>query len=733
MTTIPAPPSRNDPCPCGSGKRYKHCHGSGSAVVPMPVPMPAPAAPAALDAAGDPISAARDAIRAGDLERAAAVVERRFGREPDDLGALKLLAEAVRESDPARSRACWERARRAAPGDPEPLFFLGDFCRASGDFAGAIDLFEQALALAPDHPALLTNLGLALEQRGDLPAAERCHARALEISPDDPGAIANLAQIHYQQRRYKEAIPLFRRLARELPDAPAAILANLGVSLRCTGDPAAAEPYLVRATELAPDSPGPWRDLGICRAETDQWGGAALALARAIELDPTDQHSASLLLHARGHECIWDGFDALRRSIVDAVDRPPPGIGHVVSPFSFQAINDDPALERAAAMRHAALEFLAPRATRPARRPASGKLRVGFLSPDLNGHPVGRLVVGLIERLDRARFEVHAYDCNGPQVDGVWRRIRAASDRFRSVRVVDAREVADAIRADGIDVLIDLTGFTGGSNLSILALRPAPVQINYLGYTGTLGSAAVDWIVADAYCIPPGLADTCVERPLRVEPCYMPPCDDRAGDVAVARSGYGLPDDAVVYAAMSAPYKILPERFDAWMAILRAVPDSVLWMRTIGTVAVRRVLNRAESRGVDPRRLRFASNEDLPRYLARFGLADLFLDTSPFGSHTTVNDALSAGLPVLTQAGRTFASRASASQVIAAGLPELATASLQEYVDAAVALGRDRPRLRESSLRLRANRSLKPFFDADAYARAFEAAVERAWAETPAG
>ena len=729
MTTITAPPSRNDPCPCGSGKRYKHCHGSGSPVVTAP----APAAPTAPDAASDPISAARDAIRAGELERAATIVERRFGHEPDDLVALKLLAEAIRGSDPARSRACWERARRAAPGDPEPLFFLGDFRRASGDFAGAIDLFEQALALAPDHPALLTNLGLALENHGDLAAAERCHARALEIAPDDPGAIANLAQIHYHQRRYKEAIPLFRRLARALPDAPAAILANLGVSLRCVGDPAAAEPYLVRATELAPDSPGPWRDLGICRAETDRWGGAALALARAIELDPTDQLSASLLLHACGHECIWDRFDALRRSIVDAVDRPPPGIGHVVSPFSFQAINDDPARERAAAIRHAALAFLAPSPTRPPRRPASGKLRLGFLSPDLNGHPVGRLVVGLIERLDRARFEVHAYDCNGPQVDGIWRRIRAASDRFRSVPVVDAREVADAIRADGIDVLIDLTGFTGGSNLSILALRPAPVQINYLGYTGTLGSVAVDWIVADAYCIPADLAHTCVERPLRVEPCYMPPCDDRAGDVAVARSEYGLPDDAVVYAAMSAPYKILPERFDAWMAILRAVSDSVLWMRTLGTVAVRRVHNRAESLGVDPRRLRFAGNEDVPRYLARFRLADLFLDTSPFGSHTTVNDALSAGLPVLTQAGRTFASRASASQVIAAGQPELAAASLQEYVDIAVALGRDRPRLRETSLQLRANRSLKPFFDADAYARAFEAAIERAWAETPAG
>lgn len=729
MTTATPPPARNDPCPCGSGRRFKHCHGSGTPPAASALP---PQASTALDAARDPIAAARAALRAGALEQSAAIIEQHFGREPDDLAALKLLAEAIRSSDPVRSRECWERAHLAAPEDPEPLFFLGDLCRETGDPVRAIELFEQALAFAPDHPALLNNLGLALEKNGDLSAAERCYARALEILPEDRAAIANLAQVHYQQRRYKEAIPYFKRLVKNLPAAPAAILANFGVSLRCVGDPEAAEPWLLRATELAPNSPGPWRDLGICRAETDQWGGAALAFARAFELDSTDQLSGMLLLHARGHECIWDAFDALRRSILDAVGNPPPNLGHVVSPLAFQAINDDPVLEREAAIRHAALEFLPPSPARPARRTGSGKLRLGFLSPDLNGHPVGRMVAGTIERLDRSRFDVCAYDCNGPQVDDTWRRIRAACDRFRSVPVVDAREVADAIRADQVDVLIDLTGFTGGANLSILALRPAPVQINYLGYTGTLGSAAIDWIITDRYCIPADLTDTCVERPLYLEPCYMPPCDDRAGEVTVARRDYGLRDDAVVYAAMSAPYKILPERFDAWMEILRAVPASILWMRTIGGAAARRVLGRARSLGVDPQRLRFASNEDLPRYLARFRLADLFLDTAPFGSHTTVNDALHAGLPVLTQAGRTFASRASASQVIAAGLPELAATSLSAYVETAIALGLDRARLRGLSLRLQANRSLQPYFDVDAYARTFGAAIERAWVDTPA-
>ena len=347
-------------------------------------------------------------------------------------------------------------------------------------------------------------------------------------------------------------------------------------------------------------------------------------------------------------------------------------------PFPVQTISDDPALDRSLTLRWTAHEFLPASPLRPARRSEPGKLRIGFLSPDFHSHPVGRLVVGLIERLDRNRFEVCAFSTEKEVDDAIQSRIRRACDRFRSFPVVDAREVAEAIRADRIDVLIDLTGHTAGANLSTLSLRPAPVQVNYLGYTGTLGSPAVDWIVADPYCIPPDLADAYVERPLYLEPCYMPRCGDHADDdVSISRSDYGLPEHALVYAAMSAAYKILPERFDAWMEILRAVPGSILWMRTMAGVAARRLRLRAASLGVDPVRLQIARNEPVPRYLARYRLADLYLDTWPFGSHTTVNDALSAGLPVLAQAGRTFASRASASQVIAAGLPELVANGLQ--------------------------------------------------------
>jgi predicted O-linked N-acetylglucosamine transferase (SPINDLY family) len=327
---------------------------------------------------------------------------------------------------------------------------------------------------------------------------------------------------------------------------------------------------------------------------------------------------------------------------------------------------------------------------------------------------------------------VHAYATGKETKDDVRQRVMDAVDGFRAFPVIDFFEIADTMRADGIDVAFDLTGFTAGPVLNVLQLRPAPVQILFLGYTGTVASPAIDWMITDPYCVPPDAASHLVERPLYIEPCYLP--NDAARTVSedvLTRATYGLPADATVFGSMTAAYKIMPEHFDAMLDILIGVPGSVLWMRDQSSTVVRRFELAAEARGVAASRLIFAPNESVPRYLKRFPLADLFLDTMPFGSHTTVNDALFSGLPVLAWAGRSFASRASASQVIAAGLPELVVMSRDEYVTRGITLGNDRPQLAAMAAKLRATRDTLPLFDLDRYTRAFEAAVERAWRETP--
>ena len=725
MTLPPPPRSRNDPCPCGSGKRYKHCHGSDS---------PPPEVRVAVDPRAGPLEAARAAIASGRHAEAASILDAAGVANGDDMAALRLLGEALRPSDPARSRACWMRILDAEPDDPEAHFFLGDLDREADDVDGAIRHFEHALAGAPDHPALLNNLGLALEKARRLGDAEARFRRVLEVAPDEINALANLAQNLYQQMRFKESLPFFERVVERMPTAPVEIWANWGVANRMCTNLAAAESCLHRATRMDPARPGPWRDLGLTFTAQQQWGRAAIALARAYELDIEDRVTETMLVHVYGYEAYWRDFDRLRASLTAFAADPPQVVAKhsLIVPFPFQAISDDPAIELNVARRWATSEFLPASPARPPRRTTGGPLRLGFVSADLHGHPVGRLIVGLFERIDRRRFEVYAYSSGKDTDDDVRKRIVAAVDHFRSFPVVDFFEIADAIRDDGIDIAFDLTGFTAGAVLSAMQLRPAPVQVNFLGYTGTLASPAIDWVITDRFCVSPEAARHFVERPLYIDPCYLPSDAARLpSSDPVTRAGYKLPQDATVFAAQMAAYKIMPEQFDAWLDILAGVPGSVLWLRDQPSTVVRRYELAAEARGVDPRRLLCAPNEPIPRYLARFPLADLFLDTIPFGGHTTVNDALFSGLPVLAAAGRSFASRASASQVIAAGFPELVTSSRADYVALAVELGNDRPRLAEMAARLRASRDTLPLFDLDRYTRAFEEALERAWRETP--
>jgi len=361
---------------------------------------------------------------------------------------------------------------------------------------------------------------------------------------------------------------------------------------------------------------------------------------------------------------------------------------------------------------------------------AAPRLRLGFVSSDFRDHPVGRLVVGLLERIDRSRFEVVTY-ATGPSDGALGERVQQASTRFATLPRRDPAAAARIVRDDAIDVLFDLNGFSGGEALRIFAARPAPLQINFLGYTGTLGASAYDALIADRYCIPPDEVTHYCERAVYVDPCcYLP--SDPAREVApsVTRARYGLADDAVVLNGGSALYKVSPELFEAWLSVLRDVPQAILWLRDAPPATAARIHGFAQASQVDPRRILFAPRESLPEYLARLALCDVFLDSAPFGSHTTVNDALFMGLPVITVAGRSFAGRASASQLHAARLDDLIAPDLVRYASVATATARDAARRAALRERLRDVRR-SPLFDMDRYAARFAEAISEAWAGQP--
>jgi predicted O-linked N-acetylglucosamine transferase (SPINDLY family) len=435
-------------------------------------------------------------------------------------------------------------------------------------------------------------------------------------------------------------------------------------------------------------------------------------------------------MHQLQHLCEWSGLN-------DVFDRQKVLVGgkdHAgISPFTLLSIPSSPAeqlmcarkraasLVPSAALLRAQLGFAFARVPKP-------KLRIGYLSADLCQHAVACLIAELFELHDRQEFEVYAYAC-GPD-DGSEMRTRLARtcDRFVDVRAMAFQEAARRIHEDRIDVLVDLNGYTKGARTEILALRPAPIQVNWLGYPGTMGAEFVDYIITDRFITPPGHEPFFSENIVYLPDCYQ--VNDRKRKIAPrtpTRIQTGLPEDGFVFCCFNNTFKITAAVFDVWMCLLKKIPKSVLWLLEANSGAVANLKREAKVRGVNPNRLVFAPRMSTEIHVARFRLADLFLDTMPYNAHTTASEALWAGLPVLTCAGETFASRVAGSLLTAIGLPELITQSLAEYEAAALRLARDPSELAGLRERLSKNRLTTPLFDSERFMRHLERAYQMMW------
>jgi len=675
----------------------------------------------------DAAAAARRALASGNPAEALRIAKTYAAAHPADPTAARLYAAVSSEVGDADAETAWRAVLALLPEDTEAHYMLGNLSGERGEFAAAADHFRAALLRAPKHPQIRASLGLALDELGRSHEAEACFREALAGLPEPPlPLVAALARNLFRQRRFTEALLYFDALSQRFAIADPGLNGAYAACLAAEGRLAEAETTFRRALERVPAAYTIARDYAAFLMRGGRYDDAARVLEPMAAAQRGGLLTESMLLMCRLQLADWRDVDLLRTNVVEHAARGSVAPDNIVPAYDFLSISDDPLLQRVVAERWASAD--AP-AVSPAtiRRKKAGKLRLGFVSSDYNNHPVGRLIVGLLERLDRGLFEIAAYATSTTSGDGFAARIEAAVECYRTLDRRDTGTSVQALKADAIDILFDLNGFTGDEAIRLFAQRPAPVQINFLGYTGTLGSDAYDFAMTDRYCVPPEQQHAFAERLLYVDPCYLPSDPNRR--VAAQRRtrlDYGLPERSFVFCAFAAVYKILPELFDRWMALLREVPGSVLWLRHLPADRIERLRGAAAKRGVDGSRLLSAPGDSIDRYLARFPLADLFLDTFPFGSHTTVNDALFTGLPVVTVAGQSFASRASASQLHAVGLQGLVAKNLDEYVDIARSLAIDANSLTQSRRTLADASSRAPLFDMDAYARAFEAAVLRA-------
>jgi protein O-GlcNAc transferase len=359
---------------------------------------------------------------------------------------------------------------------------------------------------------------------------------------------------------------------------------------------------------------------------------------------------------------------------------------------------------------------------------------VGFVSSDFRNHPVASLLTEAWERIDRGRLETFAYGIVPTDPGPVGQRIARSFEHFADVSAEHVNSIAERIRADGIAILFDLNGYTQNAKPEIFALRPAPLQINSMGFPGTLGAEWYDYIHVDHFAAPAELQQHYTERFFHMPHSYVPSDTRRApGGPAPTRSDVGLPDGAFVFCCFNNTFKLLPEVFAVWARLLAAVPDSVLWLLAPNAESMTNLRREARKAGIDPARLIFAPRVENAQHLARTALADLFLDTSPYGAHTTTNDALLVGLPVVTCAGDTLASRNPGSQLRAIGLPDMVTLSFDEYEALALRLAREPGALASVRTRLAENRSTYPLFDMPRYARDFEDGLLRIWDDYATG
>ncbi len=653
---------------------------------------------------------------------AAAAARERF---PQAAEAARLQAIALLQlGRPGEARTALEAARTLAPQSVEVLGNLGSVLLAEGDAGAAVAMLEGALALAPGHPQLLNGLGNARRAAGDPAGAAQAYADATRAAPRHAGAWLNLAATLLSMGHVDDAEEHVRQALMLAPDyAQGSML--LGHVLAAKGRFADAQAAYARGAAAAPREAGFAYQAGLMAEEQRQPGAAARWHAQALAIDPGLAPALGQLVFLRRQLCEWDELDALSARLRAAVAANAAG----VSPFGFLA---EPA--SASEQLHCARTFArgieaaaAPLRTRLNLARATARdaapLRVGFASNGLGNHPTGLLTVALFEALAGLDLQIHLFATARPDASPLQVRLQAAAHAWHDLAGLVPAAQAQRIHAQGIDVLVDLRGYAGGGIAETLALRPAPVQVGWLAYPGTSGAPWLDHYIADRIVLPPSLEAAFSEHVIRLPRCFQPCDTTREVGTPPPRTALGLPDAGTVYACFNNSYKLNPASFERMLAVLRGVPDGVLWLLCGPDGADDRLRGEARRRGIDPARLVFTPRRPHAEYLALYRHADLFLDTAPYNAHTTASDALYAGCPLLTVPGDTFAGRVAASLNHHVGMPQMNVADDAAFIAQAIALGRDaavRAALRAELAERRQDSSL---FDMAGFARDLAAAL----------
>ena len=660
----------------------------------------------------------------GQLDEAVRAYEKAIALQPrladahNNLGyALQLLG---RSSD---AMAHYRKAISLRPDYHEAHNNLGNAHHIRGQSGKAIPHYRTAIEINPGYAEAWRNLGTALRATGQLDEAANAYARAIAIRPDYAEAHNGLGNTLRALGQAEDAIAQYGKAIAIKPDYLDPHI-NLGDTLLGLNREDAAISSYDRALAISPESADVLCRRGEALARLRRDADAIASFERALAADPAHDFAFDGLARMAIASCDWTRTVALQAEVVARVDA-----GRFFDAFGFLSYSNDAKRQLACARRYVQQHV-------PERPPSlwrgsrwrNERIRIAYVASGFHDHPTAHLTAELIELHDRARFDVIGVSLGPDDQSDIRARLKAAFDRFYDAREMSDRDVAALIGELKIDIAVDRSGYTVNARPAIFAARPAPIQVNYVGFPGSLGADFYDYVIGDATVLPIDQQPFYSENIVHLPDCYLPHDSRRRSAAHIpTREDVGLPSEGFVFCCFNNGYKITPDIFDVWMSLLKQVGGSVLWLYADRASAEANLRRQAAARGIEPARIVFARRMPRAEHLSRHHLADLFLDTLPYNAHSTAADALWAGLPVITCLGKSFAGRVAASLLRAVGMPDLVTSDLGTYERLALRLAFEPALLHDTRKRLQQNCLSQPLFDSDRYRRNLEAAYVTMW------
>ena len=658
----------------------------------------------------------------GLLEDAIATFQKALLLKPDYPDAFVNLGNTLKaQGHLDQALEAYQNALRLDPNHLQAVLNMGAGLQDQGSFEAALEVYRSALDRHKSHPKIYANMGVTLQSAGHIEDAIKAYKSAIHLEPTDPQTYINLGNVYFDTGDYKDAEDAYLTAISLNPKATDAYN-NLSNALSHQGRLEDAQKAIEVAVSLEPDNAKFHANLGDILADQGAFDKAIDACTVALSLD-SDNHAIRVQkLNLLAKVCDWDGIEKDRPKI--------PILGRSdqeILPFSALPLEDSPERHRQRSEIFCKAKFNSSIGQRILQRSQRAKLRIGYFSAEFKSHPVAYLMAKVLETHDRSEFEIFGYSIATPEEDSMRARMIASFDQFRDLNIMSDEAAIRVLKKDALDIAIDLTGHTKGGRTSLFAQRIAPVQINYLGYPGTMGAEFMDYIIADTHLIPPDHQDFYTEKPIYLPHHYQAQDDTLPiAEETQGRSDLGLPDDGFVFCAINNTYKISPNEFDIWMRLLHQVERSVLWLSESNIWAKESLIKEAKSRGISEDRLVFAPKVSHEKYLAQFRQADLFLDTFIYNAGATASNALWAGLPVITKSGQGYTARMAGSLLCSVGLSELVTKTSQEYEDLALKCATEPTFLGSIKQKLDRNRTTSPLFNTALFTRHLENGFQQA-------